>query len=138
MIHRNAPSALALAASLLALSACGENNTQTAEANAAAAANATNTAAAPVELPPAIRESKTYRCKDNSLVYVNFLDDGVSANVRDKEEEPPAVQLKAAAEGQAFEGTDGQGGKFSLSGSGTTVTYTSPDSGTQSCRSGAA
>jgi len=34
--------------------------------------------AAPVELPPAITASKAYRCKDNSLVYIDWLSDGTS------------------------------------------------------------
>lgn len=32
--------------------------------------------AAPVELPPSIQASKSYRCKDNSIVYVDWLSDG--------------------------------------------------------------
>lgn len=32
--------------------------------------------AAPVELPPSIQASKTYRCKDNSVLYVDWLSDG--------------------------------------------------------------
>lgn len=84
--------------------------------------------APPVELPPAIRASKTYRCKDNSLVYVTFFTDDVTAAVRDKQEEPPVATLKAPAAGQAFV-SEG----YSLSGSGDSVTYTSPDSGTQTC-----
>ena len=90
--------------------------------------------APPVQLPPAIRASTTYRCRDNSLVYVNFFADNVTANVRDTEEEPPRVTLKAAAAGQEFVGQAPGGEGFRLSGSGATVTYTSPDSGTQSCR----
>ena len=31
--------------------------------------------AAPVELPPAIAASRTYRCKDNSLVRIDWLSD---------------------------------------------------------------
>ena len=29
-------------------------------------------------LPPAIAASKTYRCKDNSLVYIDWLSDGTA------------------------------------------------------------
>lgn len=138
MIQRITPAALALAAAL-STAACGDNGAVNATNEASANASA-NTAAAKAEivLPPAIKASKTYRCKDNSLVYINFLDDDVSANVRDKEEEPPAVQLKAAAAGEPFEGQGETGKGFRLVGSGDTITYTSPDSGTQSCRSGAA
>lgn len=85
--------------------------------------------AGPVELPPSIRVARTYRCRDNSLVYVSFMTDGVTAAVRDREEEPPVATLRAPAEGQPFV-SEG----YSLSGSGTTVTYNSPDKGSQTCR----
>ena len=38
-------------------------------------ANLTNSSG-PIELPPSIAASKTYRCKDNSLVYIDWLSDG--------------------------------------------------------------
>jgi hypothetical protein len=85
--------------------------------------------AAPVTLPPAIKSSKTYRCKDNSLVYVTLLADDVTAMVRDKQEEPPVANLKAPAPGQPFV-SEG----FSLTVSGNNITYNSPDKGTQSCK----
>ena len=60
-----------------ALAGCNKGN----QANAAAdAANAA--AAAPIELPPAIVASKIYRCKDNSVDYIDWLSDNKSANVR--------------------------------------------------------
>ncbi len=90
--------------------------------------------AAPVQLPPSIRVAKSYRCKDNSLVHISFMNDNVTVMVRDKEEEPPRATLKASAPGQDFEGQGEQGKGFKLKGSGDTVTYTSPDSGTQTCR----
>ena len=138
MIHRIIPAALAFAAAL-ATAACGDDATGNAVNATSTNATGNATAAAPkIELPPAIKASKTYRCRDNSLFYANFLADDVTANVRDKEEEPPAVTLKAPAPGQPFEGEGETGRGFKLSGSGDTVTYTSPDSGTQSCRSRAA
>lgn len=85
--------------------------------------------APPVELPPAIRESRTYRCRDNSLIYVNFMTDGVTAEVRDRQEEPPRATLKAPAQGEPY-----VAGGYSLSGSGENITYSSPDSSSQSCR----
>jgi hypothetical protein len=39
------------------------------------------TADTTVALPPAITASKTYRCKDNSLIYIDWLSDG-SARVK--------------------------------------------------------
>jgi hypothetical protein len=62
----------------------------------------TNAAAnAGVTLPPAIAASKTYRCKDNSLVYIDWLSDG-SARVKKSQGEvgtslpPGAPELKGA------------------------------------------
>ena len=85
--------------------------------------------APPVTLPPAIKSAKAYRCKDNSLVYVTLLADDVSAMVRDKQEEPPIATLKAPTPGQPFV-SEG----YSLTVSGNTVTYNSPDKGTQTCK----
>ena len=53
--------------------------------------------AAPVELPPAIAASKTYRCKDNSLLYVDWYSDG-SARVKAAKDEA-GTQVAAPAEG---------------------------------------
>ena len=39
-----------------------------------------------VQLPPSIQASKVYRCKDNSLIYVDWLSDG-SARVKKSREE---------------------------------------------------
>ena len=46
-------------------------------------ANAAN-AAVPVELPPAIAASHSYRCKDNSLLYIDWLSDGSARAKTDK------------------------------------------------------
>lgn len=114
---------------LLAVPACNEPKTMS--ANSVEDPQAEQLAKAqPVELPPAIRSSKTYRCKDNSIVYVSFLEDDVTALVRDTEEEPPVARLKAPNPGEPFVGEGG----FKLSGSGSSVTYTSPDSGTLTCK----
>ena len=53
--------------------------------------------AAPVELPPAIAASKTYRCKDNSLLYIDWYSDG-SARVK-TEKGTPGTEVPAPAEG---------------------------------------
>jgi hypothetical protein len=88
--------------------------------------------APPVTLPPAIRESKVYRCRDNSVVYVNFLTDG-NANVRSVEDEPPSATLTRQSPDGPLTGNG-----FSLSGSGDTVNFASPDVPSQSCRSNGA
>ena len=41
---------------------------------------------ADVKLPPSITASKSYRCADNSLIYVDWMSDG-TANVKKKREE---------------------------------------------------
>jgi hypothetical protein len=46
-----------------------------------------------VQLPPSISASKIYRCKDNSVIYVDWLSDG-SARVRtDRNEVGTPVQV---------------------------------------------
>jgi len=39
-----------------------------------------------VVLPPSIQASKAYRCKDNSLIYVDWLSDGTARVKKTKEE----------------------------------------------------
>ncbi len=72
-----------------------------------------------VVLPPAITASKTYRCKDNSLVYIDWLSDG-------------AARLKTDKAARATPVKPGEAGTPSLVGDATaaTVTYNG-----QSCRS---
>ncbi len=124
---KNVPITAAALAAFLSLSACNsepelvETNPDPMKEELAKAA--------PVTLPPAIKSSKTYRCKDNSLVYVTLLADDVSAMVRDKQEEPPVATLKAPAPGQPFVAEG-----FSLTVSGNSITYNSPDKGSQSCK----
>ena len=130
MIHAKLPLAAALAASLT-LAACGQSETVKAPETPDPTAE-TLKKAKPVSLPPAIASSQTYRCKDNSIVYVSYMTDGITAEVRDNEEEPPIATLKAPTKGEPFTGQPGYEG-FKLVGSGNQVTYTSPDSGTQTC-----
>ena len=127
---RNLPHLLAAApfAALLSLAACNNEPETVSAAGEDPLADQLKTAP-PVQLPPAIASSKTYRCKDNSIVYISFMTDGVTAAVRDVESDPPVATLKAAAPGQPFE-FEG----YSLSGNGDQVTYKSPDKGSQSCK----
>ncbi len=121
-------------ATLITLSACGQKEPDIVGGPQDDAVTVAARNAAPVALPPAIASSKTYRCKDNSLFYANFLTDGVSANVRDKEESPPSVNLTAPTAGEPYIGVGPAGEGFKLVGSGDEVTYTSPKSGTQVCK----
>ena len=77
--------------------------------------NETNTAAkAPIALPPSISSSKIYRCADNKVVYVDWLSDGKTANIRtDKGGNPTQVTAAeagkplTAAGGYSLEGASG-------------------------------
>ena len=86
--------------------------------------------AAPVELPPAITASKSYRCKDNSVVYIDWLADMKGANFRSTKDGTP-TQLKPGVDGKAPFTADG----FSLSGtdSAKSVPLSRPGKGRQSC-----
>ena len=78
-----------------ALVACKQETIVANEAPDPMAAELAN--AAPVELPPAIAASKSYRCKDNSLLYIDWYSDG-SARVKASKSEA-GTQVPAPAEG---------------------------------------
>ncbi|MDG5489539.1 hypothetical protein NYR55_13020 [Sphingomonas sp. BGYR3] len=84
--------------------------------------------AGPVELPPSIRETVTFRCKDNSLVYVDFFNGDKLANIKTDPKGTP-TQLRAAAPGEAFT-ADG----YSLTGDAKNVTVTLPGKGELTCK----
>jgi hypothetical protein len=120
------PLACVLAAAA-ALAGCGgESHNSTAggpeEAN-------TTAASAQVVLPPSILRSKIYRCKDNSLVYINWLSDNKSANLRTEKNGPP-THLVAPEPGQPMV-ADG----YALTGTSEakSVTVATPGGGNQSC-----
>lgn len=88
-----------IAASALALAACNKED-HTIVAGEQPDPMATELAnAAPVTLPPAIKASKSYRCKDNSLLYVDWYDDGSARVKKDKAE--AGTQIAAPVEGTA-------------------------------------
>jgi hypothetical protein len=60
----------------------------------------------PVALPPAIAASKIYRCADNKVVYVDYLSDGKSANVRTEPGGNP-TQVVGAEAGKPMTGPAG-------------------------------
>ena len=66
----------------------------------------------PVELPPSISASKTYRCGSSTIVHVNWMSDGKSATIRTEQNgsptlvsAPEAGQPLTAASGHALTGT---------------------------------
>lgn len=96
-------------AAAAALAGCGDENHNIVASGPDDGAPTNALANADIQLPPAITANKTYRCKDNSLVYIDWLSDG-TARVK-----------KSASDG----GTVLPAGDPSLSGDakGSTVTY---------------
>jgi hypothetical protein len=87
--------------------------------------NDTNVATnGPVELPPSITASKIYRCADNKVLYVDWLSDGKTANIRtDKGGNPTVVTAAEAGKpmtapgGYSLEGTaNGSSAKIGVPG----------------------
>ena len=93
-------------------------------------ANQSPAANGPVELPPAIVATKIYRCRDNSVVYVDWLSNG-AANFRAERGATP-VMLTAGEEGGALTAEGG----YSLTGTAeaSAVTLARPDKGSQTCK----
>ena len=116
--------AAATGAALLALAACGEPEVVTVNDYDPMAEALKN--AGPVEAPPMIQASRTYRCGDNSLVYIDFLSNN-TANVRTERGAPPVATLSAEGGNPPYTGNG-----YSVSANGEEISYTSPR-GTQTC-----
>jgi len=125
-MHKLAIVAAPLAA-LLSLAACNNEpeviNNYDPQAEALAKAP-------PVELPPSIRASHTYRCQDNSLLYANFYTDDTARIADTAQGAAAGLQLTAGEGGNPPYTAEG----YSLSGSGDQVSYTAPGKGTQTCK----
>jgi hypothetical protein len=117
---------LRLSAPLALLAVLGACERQTIDPNKEPEANASATAA-PVEAPPMIQASRTYRCKDNSLLYADFYTND-TVQVRSAKDSPPTI-LTAAA-GQPPYTAEG----YSLSANEAQISYTAPGKGTQTCK----
>ena len=91
--------------------------------------------AAPVELPPAIAASKTYRCKDNSLVQIDWLAQDKGAYVHGEDRTQTHLKPAAPAEGQPASTDLTAEGGYVLKGNATasTITLTVPGKPAQSC-----
>lgn len=118
-----------VAAALLPLAAC--NNQPKTDAPADNAAVENTAAAAPVELPPAIRaDNKSFRCKDNSLAFVTFFEGDTQAMVRETQDGAPTL-LKAEKAGDPLTAEGG----WSLTGNEKTgITLTRPGKAAITCR----
>lgn len=86
--------------------------------------------AKPVELPPAMLASKSYRCGDNSVAYVDWYADNKSAGIHKKKGDAPTI-VKAPEAGKEMTADGG----YALTGSdkGGSITITVPGKGKQTC-----
>lgn len=91
--------------------------------NAAANAN--------VQLPPSITASKIYRCADNDVVYVDWLSDGKSANIRTDQGGSP-TQVTAPQPGEPMTAAGG----YSIAGTAAdaSVTIAVPGQAAERCK----
>jgi hypothetical protein len=96
-------------AAAAALAGCNKESHTIGEAEAAD----NNVASAPVALPPSITASKIYRCADNKVVYVDWLSDNKSANIRTDQAGSP-THVTAAEAGKPMTAPGG----YELSGAG--------------------
>lgn len=115
----------AAAIALLPLAACNSQpeviDTRPADPNAAAM-----NAAAPVTLPPSIRANVTFRCKDNSVVSVDFFNGDMLANLRTEQGGTP-IQLRADAAGNPY-----VGGGYTMTGNDKAIDLAGP-AGARAC-----
>lgn len=129
MHHINRILTAASVGALILLSACN-SQPETVTNGGPAPDPALNTAdaAEPVALPPAIEASRTYRCKDTSLVYVDFFGDKLTANFRTDKAGLP-TKLTAPAVGEAFV-ADG----YSVAANAPVTEIASPGKPAQTCK----
>lgn len=112
---------------LLALSACN-NEPQVIDTRAPDPLAEKAKLAPKKVLPPSIEATVTFRCKDNSVVTVDFFKEGKMANLRtDKDAMPKNLQAPEA--GQPFVAEGG----YKLTGDKTAVTVEEPGKASRSC-----
>lgn len=117
------------ATAVLMLSACGENKPEVV-GNTPDPLGDQLQNAAPIALPPMVKASHTYRCKDGSLIFVDFMSDDKTVNVH-MEKDGPATKLTAEEVGKPFKAEGG----YEVSGNGAVITAAVPGKDPQSCKS---
>ena len=118
---------LAALAALATLGACNSEPETVTSSPVDPQAAALNSAA-PVQQLRMIQASRTFRCKDNSLIYVDFYTDNTSAARLEKGAQPTV--LNAAEGGKPPFTAEG----WSVSDNAAQVSITAPGKGTQSCK----
>ena len=115
------------AVAALALAACNKKDS-TIEAGPADPMANEIANAGPVELPPAIAASKTYRCKDNSVVYIDWFAENKGANFKTEATGTP-TKLTPDANGALV----AEGYKLIGLPTASTITLERPGKGSQAC-----
>lgn len=111
-------------AALLILAGCNGPETIVADQDDPQAADLAD--APPVELPPAIAATRTYRCKDNSLLYADYYTNNTVHVRAERTAEPVILTSESGTPPFTAEG-------YSITANADQVTYTAPGKGTQSC-----
>jgi hypothetical protein len=93
-------------AAAAALAGCKENHTIVAGGGPPDEGENRVASNGPVTLPPSITASKIYRCADNKIVYVDWLSDNKSANIRTEKGGAPTA-LTAAEPGKTMTAAGG-------------------------------
>jgi hypothetical protein len=122
------PLLLAAATAAFALSACGQQQPEQLDTRAPDPLASQLANRPKAELPPPVKASVTFRCKDNTLVYVDFFEGDLQANFRAKETAVP-VRLKAETKGEPLVAEGG----YSLKGSPKSITLTQPGKAELTC-----
>jgi len=129
-LMKTLPLLTAAAVALLSLSACQQKEPEVLDGRAPDPMAERLKNAAPVELPPAIAASVTFRCQPgNSLLYVEFYKGEKQVVLRTVKDGPPKM-LKAEAAGEPYVAEGG----FKVTGSEKSATVVTPDLGTKSCK----
>jgi hypothetical protein len=127
MMERNLISFASVAvASSLALSACN-TEPETLTSGPADPQKEALAKAAPKELPPSIQRSRTYRCADNSLVYVDFY---TNHTAQLRTEQGGAPTMLTAPDGNPPYVAEG----YSVASDAARTNITVPGRASQSCR----
>jgi len=122
------PLALAPIALLSMLAACS-SEPENITADGPPDPDAAEVAAAPkVELPPMLAGSRTYRCKDNSLVYIDFFSNN-TATYKTEKDAQTGTTLTAAEPGKPYTAEG-----YSVSGNTDHIDLTAPGKGSTTCK----
>jgi hypothetical protein len=124
---KSLPLMTAAAALALTLGACQKSQPEVIDTTAPDPMASRLANAAPVELPPSITASVSFRCKDNSLVYVDFFKGNTQANLHLEKGSTPII-LKAAQDGEPLTGNG-----YTLTGDQDKITLTEPGKAPLDC-----